>query len=197
MQKTQIRGQIPESGRPPGEGNDNPLQYSCLENPMDRRVWRATVHGVTQSWTPLKHTWTSNKLVLLSCHSCVHWSSSLNDLHELYLCIHSLVGWLKTPGLQPTLIFNMPSSLNLITFSFWFKERDIRCSLSLKYLEALVGLLTGPISISCVLGNGEAWREGKGTIRTWIIYRLSLFIWAQSMVPHNIYNSNIKDHRSL
>ena len=36
---------IPELGRSPGEGNDNPLQNSCLENPMDRGAWRATVHG--------------------------------------------------------------------------------------------------------------------------------------------------------
>ena len=37
---------IPGSGRSHGEGNDNPLQYSCLENPMDRGAWRATVHRV-------------------------------------------------------------------------------------------------------------------------------------------------------
>ena len=42
-------GSIPKSGRSPGEGNGNPLQYSCLENPMDRRAWWATVHGVTKS----------------------------------------------------------------------------------------------------------------------------------------------------
>ena len=41
-------GLIPESGRSPGEGNGNPLQHSCLENPMDRGVWWATVHGVTK-----------------------------------------------------------------------------------------------------------------------------------------------------
>ena len=41
------------SGRSPGEGNDNPFQYSCLENPMDRGVWRATVHGVSKSRTQL------------------------------------------------------------------------------------------------------------------------------------------------
>ena len=39
-------GAIPGSGRSPGEGNGSPLQYSCLENPMDRGAWRATVHGV-------------------------------------------------------------------------------------------------------------------------------------------------------
>ena len=38
----------------PGGGNDNPLQYSCLEKPMDRGAWRATVHGVAESWTRLK-----------------------------------------------------------------------------------------------------------------------------------------------
>ena len=46
-------GSIPGSGRSPGEGNGNPLQYSCLENPMDRGAWWATVHGVTNSWTRL------------------------------------------------------------------------------------------------------------------------------------------------
>ena len=46
-------GSIPGSGRSPGEGNGNPLQYSCLENPMDGGAWRATVHGVAQSWTGL------------------------------------------------------------------------------------------------------------------------------------------------
>ena len=37
--------------RAPGEGNGTPLQYSCLENPMDRGDWRATLHGVAKSWT--------------------------------------------------------------------------------------------------------------------------------------------------
>ena len=41
-------GSIPVSVRPPGEGNGNPIQYPCLENPMDREVWQATVHGVTR-----------------------------------------------------------------------------------------------------------------------------------------------------
>ena len=48
-------GMIPGSGRSPGEGNGNPLHYSCLENPMDREVWRDTVHGVAKS-----QTWLSN-----------------------------------------------------------------------------------------------------------------------------------------
>ena len=40
---------IPESGRSPGGGHGNPLQYACLENPKDRGAWRATVHGVAES----------------------------------------------------------------------------------------------------------------------------------------------------
>ena len=46
-------GSTPGLGRSPGEGNGNPLQYSCLENPMDKGAWWATVHGVTKSQTRL------------------------------------------------------------------------------------------------------------------------------------------------
>ena len=52
-------GWIPESGRSPGGGDGIPLKYSCLENPMVREVWRATIHGVTKSQTQLRtHTHT-------------------------------------------------------------------------------------------------------------------------------------------
>ena len=46
-------GSVPGLGRSPGEGNGTPLQYSCLENPMDRGARWATVHGVAKSWTRL------------------------------------------------------------------------------------------------------------------------------------------------
>ena len=55
-------GLIPTS-RFPGGGHGNPLQYSCLENPMDSGAWKATVHRVAKSSTRLKH---------LSTHACVH-----------------------------------------------------------------------------------------------------------------------------
>ena len=47
-------GLIPGSGRSPGEGNGNLLQYSCLENPLDRGTWWPMVHEHAKSWTPLK-----------------------------------------------------------------------------------------------------------------------------------------------
>ena len=55
-------GSIPGSGRSPGEGNGNPLQYSCLGNPMDRGAWWATVHGVAKS-----QIWLSNSTTTMSC----------------------------------------------------------------------------------------------------------------------------------
>ena len=55
-------GSIPGSGRPPGGGNGNPLQYSCLENPMDRGGWWATVHGVAKSWTQLSNRTTTTSM---------------------------------------------------------------------------------------------------------------------------------------
>ena len=64
-------GSIPGSGRSPGEGKGNPLRYYCLENPMDRGAWEATVHGVTKSLT-----WETNTLFNLEE---VHWSMSSSN----------------------------------------------------------------------------------------------------------------------
>ena len=58
---------IPGSGRSPGRGNGNPLQCSCLDNPMDRGPWWAIVHRVTQSWTRLKQ---------LMTHACTPFPNS-------------------------------------------------------------------------------------------------------------------------
>ena len=51
-------GSISGLGRSPGEGNDNPLQYSCLENPKDRGAWQATVHRVKKESDTTEHTYT-------------------------------------------------------------------------------------------------------------------------------------------
>ena len=57
---------VPGSGRSFGGGHGNPFQYSCLENPMDRGTWRATVHKVIKNWTRLKS---------LSTHACTYFGS--------------------------------------------------------------------------------------------------------------------------
>ena len=63
-------GFIAGLGRFPGEGNDNPLQYSCLKNPMNREAWRATVHGVARVKHDcvIKYTWmVEYKKILVLC----------------------------------------------------------------------------------------------------------------------------------
>ena len=54
--KSGVANLIPGSGRSLGEGSGNPLQYSCLENPMDRGAWRATVYGIAKRLSTHKHT---------------------------------------------------------------------------------------------------------------------------------------------
>ena len=70
-------GLIPGLGRSPGEGNDYPLQYSGLENSMDRGTWQATVHGVTKNWTRLSNFHYVIKQVTstlaTSCEELTHW----------------------------------------------------------------------------------------------------------------------------
>ena len=75
-------GSVPGLGRSPGGGHGNPLQYSCLENPMDRGAWWATVHGVSKSWTRLKQVSTHahnifGKCFLCICKECVFQISSV------------------------------------------------------------------------------------------------------------------------
>ena len=62
-------GSIPGSGRSPGEGHGNPLQYSCLENPMDRGAWGAIVHRVPKSRTQLKQL---SMHTHMYTHLCAH-----------------------------------------------------------------------------------------------------------------------------
>ena len=56
---------IPGSGRSPGGGLGNPLQYSCLDNPTDGGPWQATVHRVTENWTRLKRLRTHTRTLLI------------------------------------------------------------------------------------------------------------------------------------
>ena len=62
---TRDAGSIPGLGRSPVGGDGNPLQYSCLENPMNRRAWPVTVHRVAKSWTQLK------RLSMQAAYTCI------------------------------------------------------------------------------------------------------------------------------
>ena len=95
---------IPVSGRSPGGRNGNPLQYSCLENPMDRGACQATIHGVAKSWTgpPLL---TCNYLKDRSFKCLVHLSSSMfRIISNIRRC--SSVSW-KNYSFLNELIFNL------------------------------------------------------------------------------------------
>ena len=83
---------IPGSGRSSGEGNGNPLQYSCLENSTDSRAWWATVRGVTKSGTRLRNQATTTLLLIESSSFYAHNLSSTHVLLNLHCLYHSL-GW--------------------------------------------------------------------------------------------------------
>ena len=75
---------IPGSGRSLGEGNGNPLQYSCLENPMDRGAWRGTVHGVTS----VRHNWqlsSSSSSILSNSQNVVSDPSNICVKRNIHL----------------------------------------------------------------------------------------------------------------
>ena len=72
-------GSILGPRRSPGEGNGNPLQYSCLENPMHKGAWQASVHGVTKSWTRLSnftfHFQSSLLISMICIRNKLSWTS--------------------------------------------------------------------------------------------------------------------------
>ena len=100
-------GLIPGSGRFPGIGNGNPLLYSCLGNPMDKEAWRATVYGVTKSWTrPSAHTHT---------HTCKH-TQTIKDTFPFYddyggsdgaKCLMSGIDWVLGLSLKDFSLANL------------------------------------------------------------------------------------------
>ena len=94
-------GSIPESGRPPEDRNDNPLQCSCLENPMDGGAWQATVHGVTKIQTrPSDFTFFLSWLLWRAASKIPQWSPP-PGIHTLEW---KLVFLDCTPFLSPHLI---------------------------------------------------------------------------------------------
>ena len=103
-------GSIPELGRCPGEGHGNPLQFSCLENSLDRGAWWAAVHGVTKSPDMTEQICTLQLINLqcLSCGTCIHHQSQ-----ALSICYHDYpVG--HSPQKQYSNITDRPSPTRFI-----------------------------------------------------------------------------------
>ena len=89
-------GLIPGSGRSSGEGNGTPLQYSCLENPMDRGAWWATVHGVAKSWTQLSE-FTSLSFTFMLIHVSFGFSEFVSDNVGFKEMKNTIVFYIMTP----------------------------------------------------------------------------------------------------
>ena len=75
-------GSTPGSGRTSGGGNSNPLQYSCLENSMDRGAWQATVHGVAKSQTQLS----TLTCIAMNKYICVFSDETQRQTQEAFAC---------------------------------------------------------------------------------------------------------------
>ena len=135
-------GSMLGSGRSPGGGNGNPLRYSCLENPMDRGAWEATICGVTKSHTQLKqlstyclfslqmfvYMWMLRTLTVTSSHP--NWGLSASGLKllppRLFLCWTALSfrqahgPQLKRPaGPWPSTLLLQPVFLASVSISIW------------------------------------------------------------------------------
>ena len=87
-------GSIPGLGRSPGEGNGNPLQYSCLENPMDGEAWWATVHGVAKSQTWLSDLNYQLLIIIVALQCCVSFCCTAKSISCMYTYIPSFLDFL-------------------------------------------------------------------------------------------------------
>ena len=97
-------GSIPGSGRSPGGGHDNPLQYSCLESPMDRGAWQATVHRAAKSWAQLKR-------LSVHVHTRTPHTGTRTEGHEalsLAILCYGLMPWSEVKSLSRVRLFVTP-----------------------------------------------------------------------------------------
>ena len=152
-------GSIPGLGRPPGEGNGNPLQYSCLENPMDGGVWWATVHGVAKSRTQLSDfTFTFKEFICQKpqlCLTCPRYCSLMEraDLSERLfppgwdswtlepLAQHP---WSLLPWICPYQAAPCCASDVVFDFLLWPELHELNCiilSLCSMWVQLCIGLL--------------------------------------------------------
>ena len=125
-------GLIPRSGRSPGEGNGNPLQYSCLDNSMERGAWHATVHRVTESDMTEQLTYRLHVIMLfsISIYLILKNLPSLKDM-QFFL--------LQTICIEMSLCFNtwhyfhvdMMGLTLMLSWKIWLDGRDLKAVISL------------------------------------------------------------------
>ena len=116
-------GSIPGLGGFPGEGNGNPLQYSCLESSTERRTWRATVHGIAEldvaEWVSLSHGCDWEKRI-------TNWNSLEPDMRIQVFCI----GLEVTCAHTSCLIISPVGSRTALIIKYLFAVKSMNCLLS-------------------------------------------------------------------
>ena len=124
MVKRETRGSVPWSGRSPGEGNGNPLQYPCLENSMDWGAWQATVHGVTESDTTKQlNILTSVRLTL----SWIPYTEKKEEVSRIHCIPTGCQAVRFTSGLgMPTLLRGLHSKGQMRGMKKWANKNYIK-----------------------------------------------------------------------
>ena len=127
-------GLIPGAGRFPGVGNDNPLQCSSLENPMDRGAWWATVHGVAKSQTRLKRLSTAHLTLFIGAAGAA----------ESYFLPRTMCMWPLLKGSKKFLKFEPAAILVIVVINDFFGYPAQTCGILVAYsgtcMDVRVGL---------------------------------------------------------
>ena len=117
---------IPGSGRSPGGGNGNSLQYSCLGNPMDRGVWRATVHRVAKSWTQLSMHGEDTQGDAKTLHSGLRTYLFLLSPSQLQVSVDPLLNLICQPHSEDLILILPDYSNSSAGFVFFFLPRALK-----------------------------------------------------------------------
>ena len=170
---------VPGSGKPLEEGNGNPLQYSCMENPMDRGAWQATVHGVTKNWTWMK--WQHACMFLeKGLPNSLSWEPWLTVLIYSWIASFWRRQWHPTPVLLPG---KSHGQRGLVGCSPWgCEESDRTKQLHFHFSRSCIGEGIGnPLWCSCLENprdGGAWWAAFYGVIQSQTrLKRLSSSSW--------------------
>ena len=156
-------GSIPGSGRSPGEGNGNLLQYSCLENPMDRGAWQAKVQGVAKSQTQLSD-----------------WTVQPSLLKRLrFFGLSSTLKLLLTKGEHFKLCLNFIPTISSPYFNCIQYEESACLWLFIEHVRWETAHGIGPYTDTCIL-EGDFRFQDQWIWTNW--HQLLAFVWAISLL---------------